>query len=321
MNDEHRKGAIITRSWLPPWASTLTAVGILATLVLWLGARPFVAALDSVSLAAVFAALVITAGTTWACAQRWSLLADRLGVGLPVRDAYRAYYRAQFLNATLPTGVVGEVDRAVWHGRSSRAMSRGIRSVVWDRATGQVVLFGLAVLAIPALPSPLRAWMLWSLAVAATALLGIRASRSTLLHAAWTEARAVPGARGVRTSIVGLSVLAAAGHVAVFIVAARSVGVAAGLPDLVPLALIVLLISAIPLGVAGWGPREGGAALVFSMAGLNAGTGLAVAVTYGVLSTCATLPGIFVLRRRRATPGPTTNPEGGPSWAIAPTRS
>ncbi len=320
MDTEHRKGAIITRSWLPPWVSALTATAILLALVLWLGVRPFVAALDSVSFVAVFAALVITAGTTWACARRWSLLADRLGVGLSTKDAYRAYYRAQLLNITLPTGIVVEVDRAVWHGRSSQAMSRGIRSVVWDRVTGQVVLFALAVLAIPALAPPLRTWMLWSLAAAATALLGIRAAKSTVLQAAWAEALHVPGAPRVRSRVVLLSTLAAAGHVTVFIVAARSVGVRADILDLVPLGLIILLVSAIPLGVAGWGPREGGAALVFGMAGLSAGTGLAVSVTYGVLSTCATLPGVLALHRRPAA-APSSDPEGGPSWVTAPTRS
>lgn len=320
MDSGHREGAIITRSWLPQWASTLSAACILAALVLWLGAGPFVAALDSVNVVAVLVALTITAGTTWACARRWSLLAHQLGVGLSTATAYRAYYRAQLLNATLPSGVLGEVDRAVWHGRTSQAMARGIRSVVWDRATGQVVLFGLAVLTFPVMAPTLRAWTLWSLLAAGAVLLAVGTSKSAVLQAAWAEALNVPGAPGVRSRVVLLSTLAAAGHVAVFIVAARAVGVRTDVPELVPLALVILLISAIPLGVAGWGPREGGAALVFGMAGLSAGTGLAVSVTYGVLSTCATLPGLLALHRGPVAT-PSSDPEGGPSWVSAPTRS
>lgn len=320
MDSGHREGAIITRSWLPPWASTLTAAGILLALGLWLGLTPVRAALDSVSVVAVVAALVITAGTTWAGARRWVLLADRLGVGLSTVAAYRACYRAQFLNATLPSGVLGEVDRAVWHGRTSQAMARGVRSVIWDRVSGQVVLFGLALLAVPVLAPALRAWMVWSLVAAAVVLLAVSRSRSTVMRAAWAEAWRVPGAPEIRTRVAALSTLAAAGHLAVFIVAARSVGVAADIVHLVPLGLVVLLVSAIPLGIAGWGPREGGAALVFAAAGLGASTGLAVAVTYGVLSTCATLPGALVLARGRV-PAPSSDPEGGPPWVTAPTRS
>jgi hypothetical protein len=57
----------------------------------------------------------------------------------------------------------------------------------------------------------------------------------------------------------------------------------------------VLLASAIPLNVAGWGPREGAAAWVFGAAGLGAGVGLEVAVVYGVMALVATLPGAVAL--------------------------
>ena len=300
--------------------SVLVAVGILLALGSQLGGQPFVDALDSISIDAVVAVLVITAGTSWCCARRWSLLADRLDVGIPTAAAYRAYYRAQVLNATLPSGVVGEVDRAVWHGHTSGAMSRGIRSVLWDRVTGQVVLGGLAVLAIPALSPPLRTWMLWSFVGAAAIVVVALTTRSAFIEVVWAEARDVAGARGVWSQVLVLSTLAVAGHLAVFIIAARAVGVTAPVLELIPLGLVVLQVSAIPLGVAGWGPREGGAALVFGAAGLTAGTGLAVAVTYGVLATLATLPGVLALRRRRAA-RPTIDSEGGTSWAIAPTRS
>ena len=296
------------------------AAGILLVLGSELGAGPFVDALGSISTATVTAVLIITAGTTWCCARRWSLLAGRLEVGIPAGAAYRAYYRAQFLNATLPTGVVGEVDRALWHGHSSGAMSRGVRSVLWDRITGQMVLAGLAVVAIPALAPPLRTWMLWSLVAVAAILLGAHTTRSASMQVVWAEVREVAGARGVWSQVLALSTLAAAGHLAVFVIAARSVGVTAPVLELVPLALVVLQVSALPVGVLGWGPREGGAALVFGAAGLGASTGLAVSVTYGVLATIATLPGVLALRRRRAA-APTSDPEGDPSWAIAPTQS
>jgi uncharacterized membrane protein YbhN (UPF0104 family) len=315
-----QEGATISRSRIPPWVSVLAAAGILVALGLELGARPFLDALDSISVGTVLAALLITGLTTWCCARRWSLLADRLRVGLPMTSAYRAYYRAQFLNATLPSGVVGEVDRAVWHGHTSQAMSRGIRSVVWDRVAGQLVLFGLAVLTIPAVAQPLRTWMVCALVVVVVVVLVASASGSTAVKAVWAEIRAVPGAPDVWPKALVLSILAAAGHVAVFVIAARSVGVSAPTVELIPLGLIVLQVSSIPVGVSGWGPREGGAALVFAAVGLGASTGLAVSVTYGVLATLGTLPGVLALRRRRSA-GPTSDPEGDTSWEIVPTRS
>ena len=97
-----------------------------------------------------------------------------------------------------------------------------------------------------------------------------------------------------------LSALAVAGHLVVFLVAAESVGVALTPLQLLPLGALVLLGAAIPLNVAGWGPREGAAAWAFAAFGSTAAVGLAVSVTFGVLATVATLPGLLVLGRRDA---------------------
>ena len=106
-------------------------------------------------------------------------------------------------------------------------------------------------------------------------------------------------------------------------VAARTAGVDSPAYELVPLALAVLLASAIPLSFAGWGPREGAAAWVFGAAGLGVAAGVQVAVVYGVMSLVATLPGLLVLRTARVParadqPRPT---RGGPAWVSGPTSS
>jgi hypothetical protein len=75
--------------------------------------------------------------------------------------------------------------------------------------------------------------------------------------------------------------------------------------ELLPLALVVLVVSAVPLNLAGWGPREGAAAWVFAAAGLGAATGLATAVAFGTIAFVGTLPGAALLvagRARRRSP-------------------
>lgn len=267
-------------------ARPLAGVLILGVLAYRLGAGPFVEGLRSTGTTALIAALAITAVTTWCCARRWSLLAERLQVAVSVRTAYSACYRAQFLNATLPGGVVGDVHRAIQHGRDAGSMARGVRSVVWDRATGQLVQVALAVAAVPLLPGHLRAPVLWTLGVVTV----------VVLTAVMTEVRTLFGAAGVWQRAVLLSVVAACGHLVVFLIAARAVGVSIPALQVIALGLVVMLASAIPLNVAGWGPREGAAAWVFGAAGLGAGTGLEVAVVYGVMSLVATLPGALMLR-------------------------
>ncbi|RQX29028.1 hypothetical protein DLJ57_22210 [Micromonospora chalcea] len=94
---------------------------------------------------ALAAALGIGVITTVCCAWRWSLVAGGLGVRLPMRAAVAHCYRAIFLNSTLPGGVLGDVHRAVRHGRDAGDVARGVRAVVWERTAGQVVQVVIAV--------------------------------------------------------------------------------------------------------------------------------------------------------------------------------
>ena len=124
------------------WARVVGGVGILAVLLWRLGTGPFLAGVRLIDASALAAALVIGVVTT-VCAPgggAWSPVASASACRW--RTAVAHCYRAVFLNATLPGGVLGDVHRAVRHGRDAGDVSRGIRAVVWERAAGQVVLVG-----------------------------------------------------------------------------------------------------------------------------------------------------------------------------------
>ena len=72
---------------------------------------------------------------------------------LPVLTAVADYYRALFLNAVLPAGVLGDAHRALRHGRYAGDVGRGVRAVVLERTAGQVVLIGAGVTALLVEPS------------------------------------------------------------------------------------------------------------------------------------------------------------------------
>src|SRR5260370_30080640 len=118
------------------WARLAGGAAVLAVLVRRVGAGPFVDGLRLTTAWALAAAVAITSLTTLCCAWRWSLVAGGLGVDVPLRTAVSAYYRSQFLNSTLPGGVLGDVHRGVLHGRAVGDLGRGLRSVAWERAAG-----------------------------------------------------------------------------------------------------------------------------------------------------------------------------------------
>lgn len=293
------------------WARARLLAGllVLGVLVARVGAGPFVDGLRLTRAPSLLLATALTAAATACCAWRWQRVAAALDVRIDLRSAVLAVYRAQVLNATLPGGVLGDVDRAVGHGRDTGALGRSLRSVLWERTLGQVVQLTISVAILLALPSPLRTVGVSTAAgvVGLVLVVGVVASargvRRRLGGAVAHDLRAVLATRRDRAVIAGASAVAVTGHLLVFLLAAHVAGVAAPAYRILPLAAVVLLAAAVPANVAGWGPREGVAAWAFGAAGLGAATGVTTAVVYGVMALVATLPGALVLLAgRRAAP-------------------
>jgi uncharacterized membrane protein YbhN (UPF0104 family) len=302
--------------------------------VLWflarqVGAAPFKDGLRAVTWQAVVAAATLTILTTVCSAWRWRVVARALGVDIGLPGAVCAYYRSLFLNSVLVGGVLGDVHRAVTHGRRAGDVAGGLRAVAWERLCGQVIQAVVAAVVLLTLPSPVRPALPYVLAglagIAGCAVLAVRGAarrgRSRLARAA----RAVSAdlrhglAPGVWLQLTLASVLVVAGHTATFVIAARVAGSTAPLGELVALLMVVQTAMVIPLSIGGWGLREGTAAWAFGAAGLAAATGVTVATLYAVLMLAAVAPGAGLLlgdavRRHRAPgqPGESRRPDPAP---------
>jgi uncharacterized membrane protein YbhN (UPF0104 family) len=118
------------RSRIPwAWIRAVGGAGVLAVLAWQVGTGPFLAGLRMIDGAALATAVGIGVLTTVCCAWRWRMIAAGLGIRLPLHRAVAAYYRAQFLNTTLPGGVAGDVHRAVRHGHDIGDLRLGVRAV------------------------------------------------------------------------------------------------------------------------------------------------------------------------------------------------
>jgi uncharacterized membrane protein YbhN (UPF0104 family) len=303
-----------------PWLRLLVGVGIIVGLVAVLGKDAFAKGLSVIGPLSILAALGLGLLTTVLSALRWQLVARRVGLRLQLKDAVAETYRAGFLNAVLPSGVLGDVDRAVRHGRDSGDMARGARAVVLERSAGQIVLIAVACIVLPTQPALVAAVLTGpahppvAVAIGAAAILiattgvAIVIARHRpgagkwrrVLSAAMADARKGLLARDTWPALFGLSLAALGGFLLLFIVAARAAGTTAPLWQLIPLLLMALLAMGLPVNIGGWGPREGIAALGFWMAGLGAPLGITTSVAYGVLALIASLPGGVVLLMRRA---------------------
>jgi uncharacterized membrane protein YbhN (UPF0104 family) len=303
-------------------------VSVLWFLARHVGAAPFEHGLRAVTWQAVVAAITLTALTTACSAWRWRVAAQALGVDIGLPSAVGAYYRSLFLNSVLPGGVLGDVHRAVAHGRRAGDVARGVRAVAWERLWGQVIQALVTAVVLLTMPSPVRPALPYVLAgiagIAGCAALVVRGAARRGGSRLTRAARAVAVdmrrdllAPGVWPQLTLASVLVVAGHTATFVIAARVAGCTAPLGELVALLMVIQTAVVIPLSIGGWGQREGAAAWAFAAAGLGAANGVTAATLYAVLMLAAVAPGAGLLlrdavRRRRATSAPSAPGEPDP---------
>jgi uncharacterized membrane protein YbhN (UPF0104 family) len=297
-----------------PRAAARTALGLalMLAIAVRVGAEPFVRGLTAVSPATIGAALVLAAVATAAASWRWRIIAARLGLTLAWTPAICAYYRSQFLNTVLPGGVMGDVDRAITHGRGVGDLAQASRAVAVERSAGQAVQLVIAAVALVSLGlwayAPAVGVLLLVVVIACVAVV-VAARRSARVRVVIGREvgllRIALGDLPTIARVGAASTVVIACHVATFVVACLAVGVTAPLGQVIAVALIAVLAASIPFNVGGWGPREGASAWAFAALGLGAATGIAASTAFGVLAMIAVAPGAAVIAvsalQRRAT--------------------
>ncbi|MCU1527782.1 MAG: hypothetical protein JWP75_1545 [Frondihabitans sp.] len=282
-------------------AKITVALGILVSVLLRVGGAPFLHGVASIDLRSVGAALVLTGIGTAAAAWRWTVISGRLGLRLSWSTAVAMYYRSQFLNAVLPGGVVGDVHRAISQGRDTGQVGAASRTVVVERSAGQVVQIALTLVflvcvGIPFTPA-LLTWLgivlcLLAAVSVTTVIMSSRVRRA--VRSELSLLRAGLGSPSVVFRVTAASIVVIGCHVATFAIATAAVGERVPPPQMLTLALVILLAAAIPLNIGGWGPREGVAGWAFATAGLTLTGGVAASTLFGVLALIGVAPGVIV---------------------------
>lgn len=291
------------------WLITLGTL----VLVLWLVDLGAVAAqLRSVALPWLALALAVTPLQVVISAWRWRYTVTRLGDHLPFGHAIGEYYLATLVNQLVPGGVVGDAGRALRHRRDSNETSRAIHGVMIERLSGQLtmVLLGvpLVLLWLP-VPRPPIPGLFLIPGLLAAALLIWSVSQASPVRRWWQGFRRDLNLALVNRSALPVqlisSLLVTASYLLVFwcLAMGLELEVARQTPwVLLALCTLLLMAMVIPLTIAGWGVREGAAALIWPLAGLEPGQGVALSVSYGLLVLVSSLPGALFLFNARKSP-------------------
>lgn len=327
---------------MPRWLShpvirwLVTSV-LLALVVSSLDGKTVVAQLAMIAPGFWLAALAVTVVQVGLSAWRWRYTARRLELELPFTKAVGEYYLATFINQVLPGGVLGDVNRAWRHGTDAGSRAPAIHAVMIERLSGQLALAlvtGVLLVAFwpfaDAGPESVSRYMRTSVSGPVFVMV-VLMLLATGVFCRKPLARVVgQGADALRRSLFNRSslliqlissVLVVATYLAVFVILAEGQNVGATperameLHQLLPLSAGLLLAMMLPVTIAGWGVREGAAALLWPLAGFPAEQGVALSVAYGLLVLTSSLPGLGVLvigaRRARRSSDQTTYPNQG----------
>jgi uncharacterized membrane protein YbhN (UPF0104 family) len=260
----------------------------------------------SASLVSFVQVLACAIAATLISAVRWATIARGLGSRVRTLQAIVFYLRGVTINTLLPGATVGgDAFRAFQMVRVGNGVAQSTFSVVLDRLAG---LWAQAALSLAAA----AVYLVSSSGEALTPVLAYTAFLAVIVIAPWLPFERIPvpergvlrraaglwdiwrRIRGERQRLLARVTLLAVGvafmSTSAFWFCLRAVGLDLAFVDTLLIAAAIFIAASIPIALAGFGPREIGAAAVFAIMGGSVAPATAASVLYGL---SATVQGIF----------------------------
>jgi len=240
---------------------------------------------------------------------RWRLLANWLGLAVPVTLAVRAVFLGLFGGQLLPSAVGTDLLRGWVVARHTGGIRRVAASLVADRLVGlfaACLLLGLSYPSLSQVPAPFADLLAPTAVLVSGAVLlaFVLACTGALKRGLGIqvgflrELNAVDGVTLQPKPILAAIVIAVAIH-AIAVVAAALTAAAYGIDDSLKIWLSIIPVSiiacAVPISINGWGVREAVIVTLASGHGVPQVDALLVSLTLGVLNAIASLPGAYLL--------------------------
>ncbi len=271
-------------------------------------------------------------------ALRWQAVLDAIGAPLSFARAFRFFFIGAFFNQTLPSSVGGDAVRIYKTYRAGLTLGRAVNGVMLERIAAVVTLVALVAATqpffLPRVGDETARWILpfVALGVAATvagmvvllvldglpgSLRGWRLVRG--LAQLGADARKVFLAPRAAGKALGWSVAAHVNLTRGVYVLALGLKLEVTWVDCIALFLPVLLVTTLPISIAGWGVREGAMVAAFGLVGVPVEGALVLSILFGLLIVFISLPGgvIWILsgdkRADVAAAAPAPEALSGPS--------
>jgi uncharacterized membrane protein YbhN (UPF0104 family) len=292
------------------------ALVTLALLMLLLGSvetERIATRLQALSAAFLLPILALVIGQTLVAAARWRLVMVALDVGIGFVRTWTILLIGLFFNQSLPSTIGGDLMR-IWRlHRAGCNLGKSVSVVLLDRLSALVGVVLMVLAALPAMhqaavPSG-RGTIVLSMgaivAALAVALLvffavpGLPAAlaRWRPLRSVATlvaDARSLTARPGHALAVTGLAIAVHAMSAVTVYLLARGFHIEVTLLDCLMYVPAVILVSTVPVSIAGWGVREGAMVGAFALSGVSSSDALLLSVAFGLAIVLSGLPGGFI---------------------------
>ena len=265
-------------------------------------------ALTAVSPFYLLIALLLQLSSNTVAASRWYLIMSRIGFGQPFLFFLKSYFKGTFFNQGLPTSIGGDGLRILDCSRGKEAAEDAFYGVFIDRIIGLAGLLLLNITALAMNRTLLPINVYYPLLVILSGLtcslillfflrkfrffvtgrylgfLGRLSERYFLVYSSLTSISAQ----------LGLSILTHLLAMTAFLMIGRGVGLDFSLQVYLVLVPPVILLTILPISLAGWGVREGAMVGFFLLVGADKSRVLTFSILYGLVALVASLPGLVV---------------------------
>lgn len=302
----HSLKSIISVNSIKFWFRILVTTSIFILIFRSIDINQLWATLKQAGLGLLLAALLMQFGSTSVSAYRWQLIMHNLNFGQSVSFYWRSYFKASFFNQGLPTSIGGDALKVLDVAGQGFRKRDALYGIMLDRVTGLAALMWLnlaAYLINPnLLPSPIYHL---TLLLVVGSLVGFMIA-SSLRHLPWLNAYSrlrivITLSERLHQAFLNNRILLIGSSLLIPILAMLSIfmtGSALGLRyNLVTYFIIVppaILLTIIPISMAGWGIREGTLVALFSLIGADKATILAMSILYGLMQIIVSLPGFII---------------------------
>lgn len=310
----------MTRKWLAIAAKAAISILLIWYLLDRIDVLKVVARARTLDVFYAMLCLLVLVVQTVLVAFRWWLVAWVTEAALRLQAAFRILVIGMFFNQTLPSSVGGDAVRVWLVTREGVSLGKAINVVLCDRVLALVVLVGIIGATLPAIHARVSdeaTQMALAILVGAGAagLLGflIAGQRIVTLLQRWRFTRSFGNLAAdfhrlfTRPLAIGPLVLSVVIHlmtVLAVMLLAWGLDMQVSFLDGLMIVPTVLLLTTLPISVAGWGVREGAMVAGFGLVGVAPDGALALSVLFGLAMVVMALPGggVWLVARPKEPP-------------------